>query len=158
MMGKWLRVWMATGLWAVVAGQGVAAQQGEAWISEVQAPFYFAVSVSDVDRSVEWYRSALGLELIDDTSAEDGRWRIANLSNALVFVEIIRDDRDTAAERATGIAKVGFQVPDLDSVADRVERDTGERPRVLDFERHRIRILQLRDPDGNIVQLSTPIG
>ena len=155
-MRKWGGVG-ALAVWTLTTGHVVAAQESTAWIPEVRAPFYFAVLVTDVDRSVEWYSARLGLQLVYDTRAEDGRWRIANLENEQIFVEIIRDDRARAVEDALGIAKVGFQVPDVDAVADRIERDTGERPRVLDFARHNVRILQVNDPDGNILQLSTPL-
>jgi catechol 2,3-dioxygenase-like lactoylglutathione lyase family enzyme len=151
------------GAWALVAWtMAVGAAGGEAQpaggtIGEIETPFYFAVLVADVDRSVEWYSAQLGLELLDDTSADDGRWRIANLQNDQIFVEIIRDDRAQVAEDAMGLAKVGFRVSDVELVADRIERDTGERPRVLDFERHGVRILQVLDPDGNIIQLSSQL-
>jgi predicted enzyme related to lactoylglutathione lyase len=130
----------------------------ESWVGRIQAPQYFAVSVEDVDKSVAWYTKALGLTKLDDKKADDGRWRIANLSNDQLFVEIIWDRRDGAKGRYHGIAKVGFSVPDIDAVADRVKEALGERPRVLDFKEHGIRILQLRDPDGNIIQLSTPMN
>jgi predicted enzyme related to lactoylglutathione lyase len=106
-----------------------------------------------VDEAVEWYRTVFGLEAIGGSEAEDGRWRIENLRNDALFVEIIRDDRSQEVERARGFRKVGFFVPDLKTVADRVEQATGERPRILDFERFHLRLLQLRDPDGNIIQV-----
>jgi hypothetical protein len=34
---------------------------------------------------------------------------------------------------------------------------TGTRPLVLSFESHGIRLLQLEDPDGNTVQLFSPL-
>ena len=126
------------------------------WIRGLGAPQYFAVQVIDIDAAVEWYGTALGVRPVDDTVAEDGSWRIVNMTNNDIFVELIRDDRATKADRALGFAKIGFRVDDLDAIADRVEEATGERPRVLEFARHSIRILQLRDPEGNIIQLSTP--
>lgn len=51
------------------------------------------------------------------------------------------------------MAKVGFYVPDVRVIADPVERAAGERPRVLDFERFGVRLIQIRDPDGTIIQL-----
>lgn len=127
------------------------------WVAEIGEPQYFAVLVDDVDTSVEWYRNVFGLQDVGGSAAEDGRWRIENLRNERLFVEIIRDDRAQSVDRAQGFFKVGFQVPDLDVVADKVERVTGERPRILDFARFGMRILQLRDPDGNIIQLSSPL-
>ena len=94
---------------------------------------------------------------MDDSQADDGAWRIVNLSNEHLFVEIIRDDRAADVDRAQGFFKVGFRVPDVEVVGDRVERATGERPRVIDVARHGVRILQLRDPDGNIIQLSSKL-
>jgi predicted enzyme related to lactoylglutathione lyase len=52
---------------------------------------------------------------------------------------------------------VGFGVNDVDAVADRVGADTGTRPKVLAFAPHGIRLLQLQDPDGNIIQLTSPL-
>jgi predicted enzyme related to lactoylglutathione lyase len=80
-----------------------------------------------------------------------------NLSNDALFVEIIRDDRAREVDRPRGFFKVGFRVPDVDVVADRVERATGARPEPLNFSRYRVRILQLRDPEGNILQLSSKL-
>jgi len=130
----------------------------DSWVKSIQSPQYFAVSVEDVDRSVAWYVMALGLHKLDDTEAEDGRWRIVNLVNDDLSVEIIRDNRDSATGRARGFAKVGFRVPDVDTVADRVQLILGERPRVLDFTQHGIKILQLVDPDDNKIQLSSPLN
>ena len=123
------------------------------WIVDIEKPIYFAVWVEDVDRSVQWYRDVFGLEAIGGSSADDGVWRIENLRGDDLFVEIVRDDNAEAVEFARGFGKVGFFVPDLDVVADRVEEATGKRPRVLGFERFGLRLLQLRDPDGNIVQV-----
>ena len=135
-----------------------AQDSAEVWIREIAGPQYFAVQVQDVDRSVRWYRTALGLEEVDDSEADDGAWRIVNLANEDFAVEIIYDRRAQEAERPRGFFKVGFGVPDVEAVADRVERAAGERPRIVDFEPHGIRLLQLQDPDGNIVQLSSPIA
>ena len=128
------------------------------WVAKIESPQYFAVSVEDVDRAVTWYRSAFDLDVLDDNAHEEGRWRIVNLHNDHLFVEVIYDTRDAAeTERTRGIAKVGFRVPDVRVVADRVEKATGERPRVLDFARHSVRLLQLRDPEDNIIQLTSPL-
>lgn len=134
-----------------------AAGDDPAWVGEPRAPQYFAVSVSDVDRAVAWYRGAFGLSVLDDTRADDDAWRIVNLVSDGLFVELIRDGRDADVERARGFRKVGFRVADVETVADRVHAATGERPRVLDFERHGVRLLQLRDPEGNVIQLTSPL-
>ena len=142
----------------MLAPRAVPAQAPpEPWVTDIGAPQYFAVFVEDVDRSVAWYRTVFGLDELGGSVAEDGSWRIENLGNEQLLVELIRDDRAQAVDRAYGFRKVGFQVPDVEAVADRVARATGERPRVLDFPRFGLRIIQIRDPDGNIIQLSSSL-
>lgn len=139
----------------LVVPQAMAQDTSAVWVPHIGAPQYVAVQVADVEAAVAWYRTAFGLEVLDDTEADDGRWRIVNLTNADLFVEIIRDNRAQPAERALGFAKVGFRVPDVAAVADRVAAATGERPRVIDFARHGVRLVQLHDPEGNIIQLTS---
>jgi len=127
----------------------------DAWVADVRGPQYFAVLVEDVDESVEWYRTVFGLHELDGSQADDGSWRIVNLSNKKLFIEVIRDDRAQGVDRARGFFKVGFRVRDVELVADRVEQATHERPRVVDDPDHGMRIVQLRDPDGNIIQLTS---
>jgi len=54
---------------------------------------------------------------------------------------------------ARGFVRMGFHVPDVEMVADVVGRATGDRPRVLASPRQGVRIVRIRDPDGNIIQL-----
>jgi catechol 2,3-dioxygenase-like lactoylglutathione lyase family enzyme len=135
-----------------------AVEGTEAWVQGIGAPQYVAVQVADVDAAATWYRAAFGLDTLDDTEADDGSWRIVNLQNEHLFVEIIRDDRAQAVDRARGFFKVGFRVPDVEAVADRMAAATGDRPRVIDVEQHAIRIVQLRDPEGNMIQLSSSLA
>lgn len=141
----------------VVAACTVAVAQDDSkpWVEGIRAPMYFALYVEDVDRAVAWYRDVFGLRSLGGSKADDGAWRIENLGNDRLLVEIIRDNRAQEAVRAHGFRKVGFRVDDVKEIADRVERATGDRPRVVDFEPLRQRILQLRDPDGNVIQLFT---
>lgn len=148
--------------WAAVVlslnSLGLNAQDaGPVWANSIGSPQYFAVLVTDVDRSAEWYRTAFGLSDAGGSQADDGSWQIVNLRNSNLFVELIRDDRAQEVDRAKGFFKVGFQVPDVREVADAVERATGERPRVLEFTEFGVRILQIHDPDGNTIQLASPL-
>ncbi len=142
----------------LISIQPLAQDTTEAVVDEIRSPQYVAVLVEDVARSVGWYGRVFGLHEVGGSQAEDGSWQIANLRNDDLFVEIIRDDRAEAVERSRGFFKVGFGVPNIEAVADRIAGATGERPRVLDFEKFGIRIIQIRDPDGNIVQLSSPLA
>ncbi len=129
-------------------------------VQQPAAPFYFAVDVGDIDLVRPWYEQTFGVTLIDDSIADDGRWRIANLGNDQFAIELIFDRRSTEPAdgvRVRGFAKLGVSVPDVELVADRVEAAGGERPRVLDFEEHGIRLVQLKDPEGNTIQLHSPL-
>lgn len=136
---------------------GAAQESSKPWVTTIASPQYFAVLVADADKSADWYRTAFGLRELDRSSAEDGSWQIVNLRNDHLFVEIIRDNRAQGGVNARGFSKVGFQVPDVDAVAALIGRATGERPRVLEFARHGVRLVQIRDPDGNIIQLFSPL-
>lgn len=140
------------------ASQGVEAQDSsEVWVSDIGAPQYFAVYVEDVVTSAAWYRDVFGLRALGGSEADDGSWRIENLRNGQLFVELIYDDRTRDVDRALGFRKVGFYVSDVDVVADRVERAKGERPRVVEIEEFGQRILQIKDPDGNTIQLMSQL-
>jgi len=150
------RSWRAVLITALLASVVVAMSDDESsppWVERVQAPQYFAIYVEDVDKSVDWYCSVFGLQKLGGSAAEDGAWRIENLGNEQLLVEVIYDSRAQAVERAIGFRKVGFYVADVEAVAKRIAEETGEQPRIVDFEEMSQRILQLRDPEGNTVQL-----
>jgi catechol 2,3-dioxygenase-like lactoylglutathione lyase family enzyme len=141
---------------ASLASAGVAADSRNGpWVTDIQPPQFFAVLVADVDISVAWYSAVFGLDQVGGSEAEDGAWRIENLQNKDLHVEIIRDDRALPANRPLGFRKVGFRVPAVKKIADSVEQATGERPRVVDDTRFGMQILQLKDPDGNVIQLTS---
>lgn len=148
--------WMSLFVW--LAATQVEAND-DAWVHSTRPPYYFAVDVGDVDTVASWYQTVLGVHEVDDTSADDGRWRIANLANDDFRIELIWDRRSSTAEgaRVRGFAKLGVTVADVRTVADRVRVANGERPRVLELEQHGIRLLQLRDPEGNTIQLHSPL-
>ena len=137
----------------LLAGAGMGSS---AWVEPGGRPQYFAVSVQDIDRSVAWYTSAFGLKQLDDERAADGAWRIVNLASESLAIELIWDRRDQTVQGARGIAKVGFGVASLEQAAARIEQATGKRPRIVEIPKRRIRVLQLVDPDGNIIQLQSP--
>lgn len=142
----------------ILSSQAVLAQDSShVWVENLGSPQYFAVLVQDVNESAQWYSSVFGLVELDRSKADDDAWQIVNLKNDHLSVEIIRDNRAQKVERAQGFFKVGFQVPDVVLVADRVEEATGERPRIVEYAPHQIRILQLKDPDGNTIQLHSPL-
>lgn len=127
------------------------------WVPSPSGPQYFAVGVEDIDRSLAWYKTAFGLKQLDDMKDAAGAWRIVNLSSDSLFVELIWDSRTGKEKNGRGFFKVGFSVADVRPIAERVGTATGEKPRIIDDEKHKIRIVQLRDPDGNILQFASPL-
>ncbi|NNF59009.1 MAG: VOC family protein [Rhodothermaceae bacterium] len=142
----------------LLASTATSAQQPEPWVPEIGTRQFFAVLVEDVEQSADWYRRAFGLTEHDRWTADDSTARIINLMNEHLFVELIWRTDAPDVDRSLGIFKVGFWVPDVDAIADRVEAATGERPPALDVPAHTLRLIQLRDPDGNIIQLSEALG
>ncbi|MEM7245574.1 MAG: VOC family protein [Acidobacteriota bacterium] len=140
----------------VLALLGADAVSARPWVRDPRPPQYFAVSTGDVDRSVAWYRQVLDLRILDDTGAENERFRIVNLKGDGLLLEILRHPRHESRGGGRGFFKVGFAVKDVERVADRVERATGERPDVVNDEARGNFILQLKDPDGNTLQLFSP--
>lgn len=134
-----------------------AQNNNEPWVTKIEAPQYFAVDVENMETSVAWYKMALGLKELEGSASEapDGRWQIVNLYNDQLFVELIRDNRAQKVERAKGFAKVGFQVESTNEIANRIFQLTGERFRVVTWEKFNMSILQLHDPDGNTIQLTS---
>jgi len=133
--------------------QTVAHAQEAPWAPDIEGRQYFAVITADIESAVEWYTNALGLDELDRWTSDDQQTRIINMRSNALFVEIIQRLDALDVDRAQGFFKVGFEVPDLAEVADRVGEATGERPRVLDFPDQDMRLLQIRDPDGNILQI-----
>lgn len=119
----------------------------------VTKPYYFAVLTSDYDLAVDWYLTTFGLEKIDQMQADDKSWRIANLRNADLWIEIIWLQSAAPAQRDHGLFKVGFFVPDLASIASRLGNTMDEPPRIIEDPAHKVRFIQLKDPDGNIIQI-----
>lgn len=143
---------------ALLLGAAAAADEAPiAAAAETGFPIYFAVLTDNIDVSSRFYRDTFGLTVRDDNEHPDGRWRIVNLESDALAVELIRDARASEADRPLGFFKVGFRVPDVNEIADRLETATGERPRIVRHEAHGIDILQIRDPDDNVLQLSSAI-
>ncbi|NND71879.1 MAG: VOC family protein [Rhodothermales bacterium] len=120
---------------------------------------YIAVRVSDLAMSTHWYSTVFGATVIDETTAEDSTWSIINMSSDHVWIELIRDRRSSPpARRSLGFFKIGQMVPSVEMIATRYANAFGEKPHIIDDVRHGLQILQLRDPDDNILQFMSRTG
>jgi catechol 2,3-dioxygenase-like lactoylglutathione lyase family enzyme len=129
---------------------------------------HVGVTVSDLERSIEFYRDVLGFELIDrfdvggeafaDAVGVDGASaRFAHLDAGNVRLELVAYDPERAArEEPTlnepGAIHVGLAVNDLESFFAALPDDvpTLSEPRTTESGTS---ICFLRDPEGNLVEL-----
>lgn len=114
---------------------------------------YFAIIVSDIEASLSWYQTVLGLEMVSRATDKD-RYDIANLAGPGIFVELLK--LDAAAERPGGQIegpfKVGMLVDDLTAFAAGLPVVASSAEIVYD-KRNSVLILQLKDPDNYTVQV-----
>lgn len=114
---------------------------------------YFAVIVTDIETATTWYGDTLGLE---ETSrlADEGRDVIVNLGRPGLAVELLQlEAADTRPEGyVTGPFKIGMLVADLDAFMASLPAGI-DTPRVIEDEKNGLLLVQIRDPDGNIVQV-----
>ena len=102
---------------------------------------YGYICSKDVDRAVRFYSQALGLPL----KFRDGtRWAQFAAQGA--------DFAIASPEEAAGSTVIVFEVEDLDASAAAVEAAGGEIGTLRDMGAHG-RVLTVRDPDGNALQL-----
>ena len=114
---------------------------------------YFAIIVTDVQTSLAWYESVLGLEISSRVS-ETGRYEIVNLRGAGLFVELIQLEAgiDRPERFITGPFKVGMLVNDLSEFKAQLP-DSIPEPEVVSDTRNQLLLIQLRDPDNNTIQV-----
>jgi len=129
---------------------------------------HFAVTVSDLDRAVAFYRDTLGLDVLTEFSVggeafatgvgvDGASADFVHMDAGDTRVELVEytPEGETAAETALnqpGATHLGLEVDDLDAVyddlADGVE--TIAEPQTTESG---TRICFLRDPDGTLVEL-----
>lgn len=114
---------------------------------------YFAVVVSDINVSVDWYKSVLQLDEVTRFH-EAGRYEIVNLKQDGLFVELLQLDgaNDRPEGRIEGPFKVGMLVSDLSAFIASLPGVVSP-PDIVSDDRNGLLLIQLRDPDDNIIQV-----
>ena len=83
-----------------------------------------ALTVTDFDQAVAFYRDALGLEQLADWSGGDGRVILLDAGSAELELFDERQaasvDRIEAGRRVSGTVRLAFEVDDLDRAAQRL--------------------------------------
>ena len=129
---------------------------------------HYAITVSDLDRAVEFYRDVLGLEVIaefsvggdafatgvdvDGASAEFAHLDAGDARIELVSYDPEGDTRGTPSLNEPGAAHVGLEVEDLDAVYEALPNgvDTLSEPQTTESG---TKICFVRDPENNLVEL-----
>ncbi len=129
---------------------------------------HFAVTVSDLDRAVAFYRDTLGLDVLSEFSVggeafatgvgvDGASAEFAHLDAGDARVELVEYDPagEAVAEselNQSGATHLGLEVDDLDSVYDSLPEgvETIAEPQTTESG---TRILFVRDPDGTLVEL-----
>ena len=111
-------------------------------IAGIDVAFYHS---NDMAASKEWYRRILG----QDEVADYGDWVEFSVGGSRFGI----DSGNTATEIPNAV--VSFRVADLDAAIDEL-RAAGVEPASEVIDVGPARIVALRDPSGNMVQLSQP--
>ncbi|WP_435157985.1 VOC family protein [Haladaptatus sp. DFWS20] len=129
---------------------------------------HFGVTVTELDRAVEFYRDILDLTVIDQftvsgtsfstaVSVEGATGRFAHLSAGGARVELIEYDpagekRPENAINEPGAKHLGLEVDDIDTFFETLPKnvETLSKPQTTESGS---RILFFRDPDGNLIEL-----
>ncbi|WP_435176447.1 VOC family protein [Halorussus sp. AFM4] len=129
---------------------------------------HFGVTVTDLDRAVEFYRDVLGLDVLNRFSVsgeafstgvdvEGAIGNFAHLDAGSARVELVEYDpagenRDTERVNQPGAKHLGIAVDDLDGFYEKLPSDveTLSEPQTTASG---TRILFLRDPEGNLVEV-----
>ena len=114
---------------------------------------YFAIIVSDVEASRNWYQTVLGLQELSRSTQID-RYDIINMAGPGLFVELLQ--LPAASERPGGQIegpfKIGMLVDDLTNFAATLPTTVGD-PKIVYDDKNRVLVLQIRDPDNNTIQV-----
>ena len=129
---------------------------------------HYGVTVTDLDRAVEFYGEKLGFDVLDrftvsgsefETAVglDDAAGRFAHLDAGGARVELVEYDPEGEESRGDevnrpGVKHLGFAVSDLDGLYDDLSDDveTVSEPQTTSSG---TRILFLRDPEGNLVEV-----
>jgi catechol 2,3-dioxygenase-like lactoylglutathione lyase family enzyme len=156
-------------LCATLTAGATPRQQGETPPAVEAQPFFFALSVADVDASAAWYERVFGFAVVSNRDLPEREIRIRLLQRPGAFLELVDDAAarplteaaPSAARRslAHGVFKIGLLSADLDRTLERLSA-LGVPLRGIVFTEAdgSMRSLQVEDPDGNVVQVFELLG
>ena len=120
----------------------------------IQAMDHIVLVVADVERSVAWYRDALGLEALRLDEWRDGTVFFPSLRvNEGTIIDVVAGDRDASVRGNVDHFCLVVEPTDLAAVRDSGTFDVVEGPVTRWGARGDATSLYVRDPDGNVVEL-----
>ena len=141
--------------------QGADAQAEK--LSDPEA-YFAALIVRDMDESVRWYTTHLGMEVLRQAAYPDRGFKQANLQRGNILIEFIELDNALSAElvvpnfdsktRMVGLFKIGFLLDDFDRWIDYLtNQEIDFYGSVVKQPESNKRMVIVKDPDGNRIQL-----
>jgi uncharacterized glyoxalase superfamily protein PhnB len=118
--------------------------------------------VSDLQQATDWYRLALGLEVVylHEGMQPGEATNYAILQRDGIEVHLILDEGlgEFASWSKAGSGYLYLKVHDVDAVFDEVQTSGGQISRGLQAESWGLRAFNLRDPSGNAIHVEEEQG
>lgn len=124
-------------------------------------PYFSALIVKNVDSSVKWYESVLGLKTRFLPDVPKGI-KVAILESPNIIIEMIENvawldpkkllEGKPEGTRLQGYFKIGFRVTAMDSFIDHLKKLNISIPRIYKDDNSGKRNFLVEDPDKNLVQ------
>lgn len=126
--------------------------------------YFSAIIVNDIDTSINWYKQHLDFNVIHRFQSEDNEFRQASIVCGNILIELIEIKSSVTADELLknkpkrtmidGFFKIGFLVDEFDAWVNRLrEAEVEIHGRVVTDKNLGKRMLIIKDPDGNRIQL-----
>lgn len=126
--------------------------------------YFSAIIVNDIDSSINWYSNNFGFKLLNKTESEERGFKQANLICGNILIELLELKSSLSSKsilenhpkktKIEGFFKFGFLVSEFDDWVDTLKHAKVEfYGDVVTDELSGKRMLLIKDPDGNRIQL-----
>jgi len=126
--------------------------------------YFSAMIVANIDISIDWYSNNLGFEVLNKKEFESAGFKQANLKRGNILIELIElktaispekaIPNYTAKTRIQGLFKFGLLISDFDNwIQELTKLKVNFHGRVVKSEETQKRMVIIKDPDGNRIQL-----
>lgn len=132
---------------------------------EIATFSHVCIGVSDMERSLAFYRSVLGMDVVWDVALEGasmesvtgrdgakGRMVGGLIGGAVIELLALGDEGGARRGPSIGYTNISFRVDDLDAAYERVQA-LGQRPQQEPVAISGVRMFFVADPDGTPIEL-----